>query len=98
MHYCNDESKHFRMNDSFQDTLYSRRVTSFKRSPISERNIQIHHTGVALWVTSASINSKILLMDSLYLGTLSIQLEEQLTSIYLSTGIEFTTNVINGDQ
>ena len=37
-------------------------------------------------------------MDSLYLGTLSIRLEEQLTSIYLSTGIEFTTNVINVDQ
>ena len=90
--------KQFCMNNSFQDTLYSQRVTKFNRSSISERNVQIHHSGIAHWVTSATIDGKVLLMDSLYLGKLTIQLEEQLTSIYLSTGSEFTTNVINVDQ
>ena len=37
-------------------------------------------------------------MDSLYSKTLSIHLEEQLTSIYVSTGTECIVNVINVDQ
>ena len=86
------------MNNSFQDTIYSQRVTKFNRSSISERNVQTHHSGIAHWVTSATIDDKVLLTDSIYLGKLTIQLEEQLTLIYLSTGIEFTTNIINVDQ
>ena len=88
----------FRMTNSFQDTLYSQRVEKFHRAPLSERNIQIHHTGIAHWVTSASIDAKVQLMDSLYSKTLSIHLEEQLTSIYVSTGTECIVNVINVDQ
>ena len=88
----------FRLTNSFQDTLYSQRVEKFYRAPLSERNIQIHHTGIAHWVTSASIDAKVQLMDSLYSKTLSIHLEEQLTSIYVSTGTECIVNVINVDQ
>ena len=88
----------FSLNNSFQDTLYSQRVKSFHRAPLSERNVQIHHTGIAHWVTSAAIDGKVLLMDSLYLRKVSIQLEEQLTSIYVSNGTEFIINVINVDQ
>ena len=37
-------------------------------------------------------------MDTIYSRTLSIHLEEQLTSIYVSTGTECIVNVINVDQ
>ena len=88
----------FSLNNSFQGTLYSQRVKSFHGAPPSERNVQIHHTGIAHWVNSAAIDGKVLLMDSLYLRKVSNQLEEQITSIYVSNGTEFRMNVINVDQ
>ena len=88
----------FSMNNSFQDTLYSQRATHFMRSPIGEKNVQIFHTGISHWVSSATIDGKVLLMDSLYSSKMSIQLEEQITSIFLSTGDQFILDILNVDQ
>ena len=73
-------------------------MTKFKRSSLNEQNVQIHHTGMRHWVTSATINGKVVQIDSLYIYQLSTKLVEQVTSIYPSNGNHLFIHIQNVDQ